>query len=95
MTETFTKNHIITKEEKVCQLFVSSAFCPAAFIHFYFTHFLSYLAEPSASWEHCCVKKYENLGLTHRMQTPPPSLRVAKAGKNHLNEKITPLLPPE
>jgi hypothetical protein len=26
---------------------------------------------------------------------PPPSLRVAKAGRNNLNEEITPLLPTE
>ncbi len=26
-------------------------------------------------------------------RTPPPPLRVAKAGRNHLNEEITPLLP--
>jgi hypothetical protein len=30
--------------------------------------------------------------LEHRVPTPPP-LRVAKAGRNHLNEEITPLLP--
>jgi hypothetical protein len=30
----------------------------------------------------------------HRAPTPsPPPLRLAKTGKNHLNEEITPLLP--
>jgi hypothetical protein len=33
-------------------------------------------------------------GLDHRMPTPSPlPLRVPKAGRNHLNEKIIPLLP--
>ncbi len=33
-------------------------------------------------------------GLDHRMLTPSPlPLRVPKAGRNHLNEEITPLLP--
>ncbi len=32
-------------------------------------------------------------GCTHRVPTPPLPLRVAKAGRNHLNEEITPLLP--
>ncbi len=31
----------------------------------------------------------------HRvMPPPPPAVRVGKAGKNHLYEEITPLLPP-
>jgi hypothetical protein len=35
----------------------------------------------------------ESLAM-HRVPTPSPrSLRVAKTGKNHLNEEITPLLP--
>jgi hypothetical protein len=29
----------------------------------------------------------------HRVATDPSPLRVAKAGRNHLNEEITPLLP--
>jgi hypothetical protein len=34
------------------------------------------------------------VACTHRMPTSPPlPLRVAKAGRNHLNEEITPLLP--
>ncbi len=33
-------------------------------------------------------------GSSQRAPTPsPPPLRVAKTGKNHLNEEITPLLP--
>jgi hypothetical protein len=31
--------------------------------------------------------------LTGRRLPPPPPLRVAKTGENHLNEEITPLLP--
>ena len=29
----------------------------------------------------------------YRVPTPPPPLRVSKAGKNHLNEEITTILP--
>jgi hypothetical protein len=32
-----------------------------------------------------------SLGLAHRVPSPPPSTLV-KAGRNHLNEEITPLL---
>jgi len=33
-------------------------------------------------------------GSTHRVPTPqPPSSTLGKAGRNHLNEEITPLLP--
>jgi hypothetical protein len=35
------------------------------------------------------------LGVTTECRPPPPSLRVAKAGRNQLNEEITPLLPAE
>jgi hypothetical protein len=31
--------------------------------------------------------------VTHRAPTPPPPLRVAKTGKNHLNDINHPLLP--
>jgi hypothetical protein len=34
----------------------------------------------------------DNKGCSHKAPTPPPQ-RVAKTGKNHLNEEITPLLP--
>jgi hypothetical protein len=34
------------------------------------------------------------MGLPHRPRIPsPPPLSVAKTGRNHLNEKFTPLLP--
>jgi hypothetical protein len=40
-----------------------------------------------AQFGHCRVQG------TGRGSSPPPPLRVAKPGRNHLNEEFTPLLP--
>ncbi len=48
--------------------------------------------KPRVHAEDLCYTVDEGSITYHRVPTPPPSLRVVKAGKNHLNEETTLLL---
>jgi hypothetical protein len=54
---------------------------------------LSYLSWVFASPDSIHLNSHDSPGLNSQEADPPPPLQVAMAGKNHLNEEITPLLP--
>jgi hypothetical protein len=58
--------------------------------HIIFLVMLGYARIPSLFFLHSLLPF---LHLIYRVPTLPPPLHVATAGKNHLNEEITPLLP--